>query len=673
MRKIRLNARLAVAVVAAMLLVQTFGAYVHAQQAALPVSGDAQTINISARRTTVELIEKFAKVAKLKNKIERVDGFDPAIVNVKALDAWQLHIQSVAQGFTTLALTDEAGQTFYIDVFVKGDARHLQAIIDTKFPNSSVEALKVRESVVLRGWVSQPTHIPQIVDISEQFYPTVLNQMEVGGVQQVAMKVKIMEVQRAKIRQFGFNFLYGARTGYLSSTPGQIVQLGELAIPFAVNGSPSVGFLEDTLSGATMSFALTHDDRILNGFLEALKEESLLKIMAEPEVVTTNGRPATLLSGGEFPILVPQSLGTVTIEWREFGVRLEAVPIILGDGQLRLELQPEVSERDFTNAVDLNGTTVPGLTTRRVNTQVEMRFGQTLMIGGLIASRQTAETDKVPFLGELPVIGAAFNRKRYDDVETELVVMVTPELVDPLEPDQVPEGGPGSHTTVPTDREFYFDNLLEVPRHGSECEGCGDPSYPSHNIRDHKPTVPGLLSINPDAALPAPAPARKQASPNSAPGGPSIPAIPTAFRSSRTVQPFAQKQLTVPRGRTNRPIPPQSSLRPINHSRNRYNSSQSVLMQPKPQSVRRTSSNVTQQNSIRQTSVRQPTTGQRSSSAIRQSSGRQTATGFVGNRPTYSSSRPKPRTASNSTRSTNSAVLPPKTNKKRPGLIGPIR
>ncbi|MBM83231.1 MAG: hypothetical protein CMJ78_21935 [Planctomycetaceae bacterium] len=566
---------------ASMLLCFSF-ASVSAQQATLPVAGDAQVVKISARRTSVELIEKFAKVIQLNDKMLRVDGFDQSVVNVKTLSAWQLHIQSVAQGFTTIALTDTNDKTYYVDVFVKGDARHLQAIIDNKFPNSSVEALKVRESVVLRGWVSQPEHINQIVEISEQFYPDVLNQMKVGGVQQVALKVKIMEVQRAKIRQFGFNFLYGARTGYLSGTPGQIVQLGEVAIPFANNGSPSVSFLSDSISGATMSFALTHDDRILNGFIEALKEESLLKIMAEPEVVTTNGRPATLLSGGEFPILVPQSLGTVTIEWRKFGVRLEAVPIILGDGQLRLELQPEVSERDFTNAVDLGGTTVPGLTTRRVNTQVEMRFGQTLMIGGLIASRQTAETDKVPLLGELPIIGAAFNRKRYDDVETELVVMVTPELVAPLEPNQVPPGGPGSHTTVPNDRELYIDGLLEVPKSGDDCATCG-PSYPGHSIDSFNPSVPGLKSIAPVAESPAIQPRRTE-NPQT---GPTIPALPTSVKTQRPLATFIPSQRGVRRGTTKRPIPPKSSI--------------------VPQSQTRSRSQTTSRPSVQQTTYRRPT------------------------------------------------------------------
>ena len=450
-----------------------------AQRPTTPVTVNEQVVQVSVKRTDLEIIEKFSKILELKKKITRVDGFDPAILSVTALTAYRVRIQAISQGVTTVILTDEDDATYLIEIFVKGDSRLLQTIINRKFPNSSVETFLVRDSVVLRGWVTKPENITQIVEIAETIYPNVLNQMNVGGVQQVKLKVKVMEVQRSKIRQIGFNFLYLNRSTAFSSTPGQLVQLGTIALPFG--GPPGLTFNTDTLSGATNSLSFTGDNSIFSSFIEALKEESLLKILSEPELVTTNGRPATMLAGGEFPILVPQSLGTTTIEWREFGTRMEVVPIILGNGRLRLEVMPEVSERDFTNAVDVNGFTVPGLTTRRVNTQVEMRFGQTLMIAGLIATRQTAETDKIPFFGELPWIGAAFRRVRYDDVETDLVILVTPELVAPLESGQVPQGGPGSFTVSPTDRELFRDGLLEVPNYGDPCVGCDVPLFESSN------------------------------------------------------------------------------------------------------------------------------------------------------------------------------------------------
>jgi pilus assembly protein CpaC len=222
--------------------------------------------------------------------------------------------------------------------------------------------------------------------------------------------------------------------------------------------------------GSNLTLGIVNGSSVFNGFLEALKTEGLLKIKAEPTLVTTNGRPADLLNGGQFPILVPQTLGVVTIQWKSFGVNLSAVPIILGNGRLRLELQPEVSERDFSNSVQVQGIQVPGLTTRRVNTQVEMKFGQTLMLAGLIARRETASTSKTPWIGEYPVIGTFFSRKEYTESETELLILVTPEYVSPLDANTPIPGAPGDDTTVPTDKELFFDGMLEIPKYG-------DPAY----------------------------------------------------------------------------------------------------------------------------------------------------------------------------------------------------
>lgn len=490
-------------------------------------SSNEPVVPITSARTDLELIEKFAKVLETKNRIVRVDGFDPLVLNVSALTPNRIRVAGLVQGVTTLVISDETGANLTVEIFVKGDTRALQMIIDRKFPNSSIEAFKVQDSVALRGWVSQPEHITQIAEIAEQFYPKVLNQMKVGGVQQVLLKVKVMEAQRSVIRELGMNFTYLNRNGYVNSSPGAIASLGDVTLPFRP-GVPAVTTTASTIRNATGSFGIIGDNNIFSTYMTALRDEALLKILAEPEVVVTNGRPATLLSGGEFPILVPQSLGTVTIQWREFGVRLEAVANVLGGGSLRLELQPEVSDKDNSVAVTTNGITVPGLTVRRVNTQVEMKFGQTLMLAGLISSRQTATTHKIPFLGEIPYIGAAFSRKRYDEAETEVVITVTPELVAPLDEGQVPPGGPGRFTDTPTDREFMAYGLVEVPNYGGHCPTCGPGQtgpYIVPGLKDGLP-VPSTNGLpakpnNNELILPLPAPENDQSSrtsrhPNSA-------------------------------------------------------------------------------------------------------------------------------------------------------------
>lgn len=452
-------------------------------------------VPITAHRTDLEVIEKFAKVLETKNRIVRVDGFDPVVLNVSALTPNRIRISGLVQGVTTLVIYDETGANLSVEIFVKGDARTLQAIIDRKFPNSSIEAFKVQDAIALRGWVSHPEHITQIVEIAEQFYPKVLNQMKVGGVQQVLLKVKVMEAQRSTIRELGMNFTYLNRNGFVNSSPGAITSLDTVSLPFKP-GVPSALALQSSIKNATGSFGIIGDNNVFSSYITALRTENLLKILAEPEVLALNGRPATLLSGGEFPILVPQTLGTVGIQYKPFGVQLEAVPVVLGGGSLRLELQPEVSDRDFSNSVTVSGITVPALTVRRVNTQVEMKFGQTLMLAGLISSKQATTIQKIPFLGELPYIGAAFSRKKSEDSETEVVITVTPELVAPLDEGQVPQGGPGRFTDSPTDRELMAYGLLEVPKTGERCETCG-PEQSGPYI------VPGLKKSG-SSAVPSP-------------------------------------------------------------------------------------------------------------------------------------------------------------------------
>jgi pilus assembly protein CpaC len=446
----------------------------HAQQDAPPTNDPLY--KVTSKRSNMKLVERFAKILELKNNITSVYGFDPEVISVTPVDKTpnQIRIQAESSGVTTLILADSQKQIFLIEILVDGDVRHLQAQLKELFPTSSVKVTAVGdESVVLQGWVTQPENISRMVNVAQQHYGEVLNQMQVGGIQQVQLKVKVMEIQRSKIRQLGFNFLYLNQQGFVASTPGQLVNLANVAAPFG--GPPGIASSIASLAGNSVQGAITADSTVFQGFLEALKQESLLKILAEPKLITTNGRPASMLAGGEFPILVPQSLGTTTIEWRSFGVTLEAVPIILGNGRVRLELQPEVSERDFTNSVNTGGVTVPGLTTRRVNTQVEMRFGETFILAGLLSMRNTAETSKVPILGEIPWLGAAFSRVRYDETETELVIMVTPNLVSPFGAGQVPPGGPGSYTDIPTDRELYIERMIEVPNYGDRCEGCITP------------------------------------------------------------------------------------------------------------------------------------------------------------------------------------------------------
>ena len=307
--------------------------------------------------------------------------------------------------------------------------------------------------------------------------------MKTGGVQQILLKCTIMEVQRSKLRRLGMNFsLVRPGEGYLISTPGPITPLSALAAS-TVGATPSFTGLGST----SVNFGLTRPNSIFQSFIQAMVEENLLKTHATPMIVTHNGRPANFLSGGEVPVPTSSGLGTVGIEFREFGIQMNAVPYILGNGRVRLEVETIVRDRDFANTVTIGGATTTGFKTNSANTQVEMNFGEALVIAGLVSHRDTTSSQKLPFVGELPWIGAAFSRRAQEESETELIILVTPDLVAPMPANQIPSPGPGQSTDIPVDRELFAHGLLEVPKFGDECEFCTNcmasgghcPNYPN--------------------------------------------------------------------------------------------------------------------------------------------------------------------------------------------------
>jgi len=556
------SGRCGAAVLAPLLLVAGWLPPVCAQ--APPANGSTVTgevVRIVGPRTSLEIVERFSRVLEFPAGLVRVDGFDDTVLSITPLGmlpgenvSRQLRVQALEQGVTTIVVTDAAGQIFNVEVFVSGDARHLQAVLRQKFPNTAVQVSKLRNTILLRGWVAEPHQISEIMDIARNFGAEVLNQMKVAGPQDVQLRVKILEAQRSAIRRFGINFVASGRNATVISTPGPISPLSTLTLPF---GGPPVPTLADSqLGNASLALGVATDNFVFEGLIQALKEEGLLKISAEPVLVTRSGEGARLINGGEFPIPVPQSLGTVTIEWREFGVALESLPIVLGPTTLKQQIKAEVSERDFSTAVTLGGTTVPGLTKRTVETQTVMEFGQTLVIGGLIATRYTAETDKIPWLGELPGVGAAFRRVRYDTAETELVVLITPEYVSAISPEQVLPGGPGKFTTVPTDRELYGSGFIEVPNYGDQCPL---PGYPAGSPgmwpgpMGPAPLAPEGVPPAPGAVPPGPAPTAEPglilppgAAPNAPPPAPSVTKSSAAPRSGTTASALASSSRPLP-------------------------------------------------------------------------------------------------------------------------------
>ncbi len=475
-----------------------------AQTPAPPPAGSAPTVeardsepvfHVIAPDSKISVIHLQTRKLEFSKRIKEVDDFNPEILSVTPVSPTQIRLRAETTGVTSLTVTDETGAVYTVEVFVESDVRELKAYLQRLFPGSAIDVVSLRESVVLRGWVTEPQSIPQIMAIAEQMYPKVHNQMQVGGVNVVQLHVKILEVQRSKVKQLGFNFAASGQHYALGSVVGGLVPLSGISAPFGAPPVPTLG--ASTLS--QLQFAITGNSDRFQGFIDALTNEALAKVLAEPTLVTTSGRPASLLSGGEFPILVPGGVGTVSIQFREFGVRMEAIPTVLGNGRLRLDVAPEFSERDFSSSVTVGGLVVPGINTRRVNTQVEMNFGETIMIGGLISRKRITTSTKIPIIGELPIIGAAFSRKTHEMGETELLIMVTPEMAGAMRPDQVPYNAPGWMQDEPTSKELFMDGMLEVPSYGPDCDGCQN-CQPGGMVNGHG--QPGLILEGPALCAP---------------------------------------------------------------------------------------------------------------------------------------------------------------------------
>lgn len=484
-----------------------------AKPGAAPVSAaDARgehVFTIAQQKSRISIIQLQSRVLELPNRITVVKDFNEETLEVTALASNRVLVFAKAPGATSITLVDEFDNAYTVDVFVEADVRELQAYMERLFPGSAIEVIALRDSVVLRGWVTEPDRIPQMIAVAKQFYANVHNQMQVGGVTQVQLHVKVLEVQRSRLQRMGINWLGVGQNFYVHSAPGALAPLTNA--PIAPGQIPAPIVSGQGIANSAVQFAVTGSSGFFQAFVDALRTENLAKVLAEPVLVVNSGRPATMLSGGEFPVLVPGSVGTTTIQFREFGVRMEAVPFVLGNGRLRLDIAPEVSERDVQNAVNVGGFVVPGIVTRRVNTQVEMRFGETLMIGGLISRRKVGTTNKLPFFGELPWIGAAFRRTNFEWGETELLILVTPHMAAPMQACQIPHPGLGYNSDDPTDIELFADGMLEIPYYGPDCPDGACPVPEAMPAAGPAPYgVPPLAApaaappASPDAASPAP-------------------------------------------------------------------------------------------------------------------------------------------------------------------------
>jgi pilus assembly protein CpaC len=404
-----------------------------------------------------------------KKRIATVQNRNEAVASVVPRGLDTIMVVGQAPGLTQITLTDVDGKKDTFDVVVvQFDILLLKSVLAKAVPSANIQPVPAGgNTVILVGTVDRAEDIPLALQAAQGVVGGVqiINAMRVGGVQQVQLDVVVAQVNRTLSRSMAFSFF--------NSQPGAF--FGNILNPQAVtysgtilpSGLPGVNVNPAAVTTSNLAFGFISHPASFFAFLQALKNENVGKLLAEPKLVTLSGRQASFLSGGEQAVPVASGLGTAGVQFEEFGTRLNFLPIVLGNGKIRLEVEPEISTLDAANGFAATTTTpgVPGRATQRVRTTVEMETGQTLVIGGLIQRTYTNSSLKVPVLGELPFIGSAFRIMGPDnEQELELIVMVTPHFVDPMSCDQVTKCLPGQETRKPDDFELFLEGILEAPR-----------------------------------------------------------------------------------------------------------------------------------------------------------------------------------------------------------------
>ncbi|MGH7033308.1 MAG: type II and III secretion system protein family protein, partial [Stellaceae bacterium] len=372
---------------------------------------------------------------KLDRNADTVFVADPQIADVRVKSPRLIYIFGKGPGETSLYAVDaEQHVITNKSVVVTRDTARLQSAIDQLLPNSTVQVKNVDGELVLTGHVNSPGEAEDARRLARPFVSDdkqLINHIAVDAPNQVNLRVRVAEVQHNVIKQLGINW-------------DTLTKFGSFALGFAT-GSPVLNssgqFLTRNpgIGGTTDSgiFGVNTSHVSVNAVIDALNQNGLVNILAEPNLTAVSGETASFLAGGEFPIPVPQtgsggSSPTITVQYKPFGVALAFTPVILANGRISLRVRPEVSEISSTGQVQINGFNIPALTTRRAETTIELGSGQTFALGGLLQNNIADTVNKVPGLSELPVLGPLFRSNQFQRNETELVILVTPYLVRPV-------------------------------------------------------------------------------------------------------------------------------------------------------------------------------------------------------------------------------------------------
>jgi pilus assembly protein CpaC len=400
----------------------------------------------------------------------RVSVTDPKVADVKVLTPKQVLVQGKGLGTTDVILWSENEQIWRARVTVSVDITALQEKLKKVLPGSRLQLVESGQVVIVTGTLRTARQADQMHRFLDALEIPYADFSGLAGVQQVMLKVRVAEASRNALKTLGINWVYTGNDHIIGNPVGSSSGGAVNPIPFGIeSGQISSAnlpftFTDDVTTSASVTLFAGIPEWDLATFIQALAEDQYLRLLAEPTLVALSGEEATFLAGGEFPIPVVQGTSgvsnSVTIEYREFGVALRFRPIVQGDGSIRLYVAPEVSELSDIGAVVLQGFRVPGVLTRRAATTLELKSGQTFAMAGLIQSSTTSRNSRIPGMGDLPILGPLFRSVRYERGETELVVLVTVHLVEPLSARELPPV-PGVLHDAPNDWALYCEGRLE--------------------------------------------------------------------------------------------------------------------------------------------------------------------------------------------------------------------
>jgi len=397
----------------------------------------------------LKLLSGKSKILKSSLPIKRVSIADPEIADVRVLSPHEIYLTGKTAGTTNMTLWQNSKVTQIYDLEVAYDVSRLKQQVHEILPEEKdLQIISTNDSITLAGRMINTANLSKVTSLAQSYAPKgkINNLVQVGGVHQVMLEVRIAEMARSTTKRLGINF------SWVNGNDFGVSLLGALSSFSTDDGNTAT-------SAVNALFRFGKGSSTWTGLIDALKEDGLVKVLAEPTLIALSGQTANFLAGGEFPIPVPQQNGAVTIDYKNFGVGLNFTPTVLSEDAISLKVAPEVSELDFTTAVQFSGFVVPGITARRASTTIELADGQSFAIAGLLRDTVKEQVSKFPLLGDIPILGTLFRSTSFLKNESELIIIVTPHLVKPL--NMAKQTLPTDYYIEPNDAEFYLEGRLE--------------------------------------------------------------------------------------------------------------------------------------------------------------------------------------------------------------------